>query len=94
MEAKPAILERPAPAEQRIGADEAICKAERSLNWHLGHLLAVGTLQRVLFLLRSTWVLSVQPTYSGCGVIGEVGMVVVDEADCPETLQRIWKKAN
>jgi len=79
MDTKPAILERPAPAEQRIGAEEAIHKAERFLNRHLGHLLAAGTPQRVLFPLRSTWVVPVQLTYPGCGVIGEVGMVVVDE---------------
>jgi hypothetical protein len=45
MDAKPAILERPAPAEQRIGSDEAMHKAERFLNRHLGHLLAAGTPQ-------------------------------------------------
>jgi len=44
-EYSPTILERPAPAKQRIGADEAICKAERFLNRHLGHLLAAGTPQ-------------------------------------------------
>jgi hypothetical protein len=30
MDAKPAILERPAPAEQRVGADEAMHKADSS----------------------------------------------------------------
>ena len=79
MDARSAILERPAPSEQRIGADEATRKAERFLNRHLGHLLAAGTPQRVLFPLRSTWVVPVQLTYPGCGVVGEVGMVVVDE---------------
>ena len=79
MDTRPAILERPAPAERRIGADEAMREAERFLNRHLGHLLAAGTPQRVLFPLRSTWVVPVQLTYPGCGVIGEVGMVVVDE---------------
>jgi hypothetical protein len=43
MVAKPAILERPTPVEQRIGAEEAMQKAERFLNRHLGHLLAAGT---------------------------------------------------
>ena len=68
MDARPAILGRPAPAEQRISADEAVHKAERFLNRHLGHLLAAGTPQRVLFPLRSTWVVPVQltcPTQSG-----------------------------
>ena len=41
MNARSAILERPAPAEQRIGAEEAVHKAERFLNRHLGHLLAI-----------------------------------------------------
>lgn len=45
MDARPAILERSAPAEQRIGADEAVHKAERFLNRHFGHLLAAGTPQ-------------------------------------------------
>ena len=40
MGTRPAILERPAPAEQRISADEAMQKAERFLNRPLGHLLA------------------------------------------------------
>ena len=79
MDAKPAILERPIPAEQRIGAEEAMHKAERFLNRHLGYLLAAGTPQREPFPLRSTWVVPVQLTYPGCGVVGEVGMVVVDE---------------
>ena len=68
MDTKLATLERPAPAEQRIGADGAMRKAERFLNRHLGHLLAAGTPQRVLFPLRSTWVVPVQltcPTQSG-----------------------------
>jgi hypothetical protein len=54
--ARPAILGRPAPAEQRIGADEAMHKAERFLNRHLGHLLAAGTPQRAPFPLPSTWI--------------------------------------
>jgi hypothetical protein len=54
MDARPAMLERPAPAEQRIGADEAMHKAERFLNRHFGHSLAAGTPQRVPFPLRST----------------------------------------
>jgi hypothetical protein len=54
--ARPAILERPALAEQRIGADEAMRKAERFLNRHLGHLLAAGTPQRVPFPLPPTWI--------------------------------------
>lgn len=54
MDARPAMLKRPAPAEQCIGADEAMHKAERFLNRHLGHLLAAGTPRRVLFPLRST----------------------------------------
>jgi hypothetical protein len=78
MDARPAILGRPAPVEQRIGADEAMHKAERFLNRHLGHL-AAGTPQRELFPLRSAWVVPVQLTYPGCRVVGEVGMVVVDE---------------
>ena len=41
MDTRSAILERPAPAEQPIGADEAMRKAERFLNLHLGHLLAI-----------------------------------------------------
>ncbi len=57
MDARSAILERPALAEQRIGADEAMHKAERFLNRHLGHLLAAGTPQWVLFPLRSTYAL-------------------------------------
>jgi hypothetical protein len=56
-----------------------ITTTKRFLNRHLGHLLAAGTPQRVLFPLRSTWVVPVQLTYPGCGVIGEVSMVVVDE---------------
>ena len=79
MDARPAILKRPASAEQRIDADEAMHKVERFLNRHLGHLLAAGTPQRVLFPLRSAWIVPVQLTYSGCEVIGEVGMVVMDE---------------
>ena len=79
MGTRSAMLERPASAEQRIGAEEAMHKAERFLNRHLGHLLAAGTPQRVLFPLCSTWVVPVQLTYPGCGVVGEVGMVVVDE---------------
>jgi hypothetical protein len=43
MDARSAIFERPAPAEQRMGADEAMHKAERFLNRHLGHLLAIGS---------------------------------------------------
>jgi len=43
MDAKPAILERPAPAEQRIDADEAMHKADSSTVtpatcWQLNHL--------------------------------------------------------
>lgn len=45
MDTRPAILERPAPAEQRMGADQAMHKAERFLNRHLRHLLAAGTPQ-------------------------------------------------
>jgi hypothetical protein len=45
MDARPAILERPGPAEQRIDAEEAMHKAERFLNRRLGRLLAVGTPQ-------------------------------------------------
>jgi hypothetical protein len=56
MDARSATLERPAPAEQRIGTDEAMRKAERFLNRHLGHLLAAGTPQRVPFPLPPTWI--------------------------------------
>jgi hypothetical protein len=45
----------------------------------LANLLAAGTPQRVLFPLRSTWVVPVHLTYPSCGVVGEVGMIVVDE---------------
>jgi len=45
MDARPATLQRLAPAEQRIGADEAMHKAERFLNRHRGHLLAAATPQ-------------------------------------------------
>jgi hypothetical protein len=43
MDAKPAILERPAPAEQRIGADEAMHKSDSSIvtsatYWQWGYL--------------------------------------------------------
>jgi hypothetical protein len=68
MDARPAILKRPAPAEQRMSADEAMRKAERFPNRHLGHSLAAGTPQPVPFPLRSTWVVPVQlihPTQSG-----------------------------
>jgi len=41
MDTRAALLERPAPAEQHTGADEAMHKAERFLNRHLGHLLAI-----------------------------------------------------
>ena len=51
IDAGPAILERPAPAQQRIGAEEAMQKAERFLNRHLGHSLAAGTPQRVAISL-------------------------------------------
>jgi hypothetical protein len=54
MDIRPAILERPAPAEQRISADEAMRKTERFLNRRLGHLLAAGTPQRVPFPLPPT----------------------------------------
>ena len=50
MDAKSALLERPAPAEQRIGAEEAMHKAERFLNRHLGHLLAAAHLNGCYFL--------------------------------------------
>jgi hypothetical protein len=43
MDAKPEILERPAPVERLIGADEAMHKAEGFLDRQLGHLLATGT---------------------------------------------------
>lgn len=33
MDARPAILERPAPAEKCIGADEAMHKAESQVKW-------------------------------------------------------------
>ena len=45
MDTRPTILERPPPAEQRIGAEEAMHKAERFLNRPPGHLLAAGTPQ-------------------------------------------------
>jgi len=57
MDARPALLKRPALAGQRIDADEAVRKATSFLNRHLGHLLAAGAPQRVLFPLPATYAL-------------------------------------
>lgn len=51
MDSRVTALERPVLAERRIGPDEARRKAEGFLARHLGHLLAAGTPQRVLFPL-------------------------------------------
>ncbi|MFQ6014815.1 MAG: hypothetical protein ACE5NP_05170 [Anaerolineae bacterium] len=79
MSSRMAALERPTLAERRISPDEAMRKAEGFLTRHLGHLLAAGTPWRVLFPLRSAWVVPVQLTYPGYGTVGEVGIVIVDE---------------
>jgi len=80
MNVRVAIPERPIAAEVRIRPEEAMRKTEGFLSRNVGHLLAAGTPYRVLFPLRSSWIVPVQLTYPGYGIVGEVGMVVVDEA--------------
>lgn len=79
MSSQAAVLQMPAAVERRIDAAEAARRADGFLARNLGNLLMAGTPRRVIFPLRSAWVVPVELTYPGYGSVGEVGDVIVDE---------------
>ncbi len=79
MSAQANLLQLPSPLERRIDAAEAARRAENFLTRNLGDLLTAGKPRRVVFPLRSVWIVPVEPTYPGYGSIGVIGDVIVDE---------------
>lgn len=74
-----ATLKQPSDFVTSIGADDAQEFATDFLLDHVGNQLTAGQPLRMLSAVRSTWIVPVQLGYIHSGVLGNVGVVAVDE---------------
>lgn len=66
-------------ATRRISPPEAQAAATDFLLDHVGQQLVVGQPHLMVSAVRATWIVSVQLAYIHTGVLGDVGVVAVDE---------------
>jgi hypothetical protein len=67
------------PSPDSISADDARALATDFLLGHVGNQLTAGQPLRMISAVRSTWIVPVQLAYIHSGVLGNVGVVAVDE---------------
>ncbi len=66
-------------AKSRITAEQAVAAAQDFVADNLGDLVGVGRPCRMLTVLRSTWVVPLVLTSPGYGIVGTVGVVIIDD---------------
>ena len=66
-------------SSQSISAADAFAYATDFLLDHVGNQLTAGQPLRMISAVRSTWIVPVQLAYVHSGVLGNVGVIAVDE---------------
>ena len=66
-------------AQSRITAREALIAANRFLLKTMRDRFTAGLPKQVIFSTRSVWIVPILLTYPQTGVLGEVGMIAVDD---------------
>lgn len=74
-----ATMEELTLPKHNVSADDARAAATEFLLDHLGNQLTTGEPIRMLSAVRSTWIVPVQLAYIHTGVLGNVGVIAVDE---------------
>ena len=74
-----AIAAEPLPQIRSISTDEARASATDFLLDHVGNQLVVGQPQSMVSAVKAVWIVPVLLAYLPTGVLGEVGVVAVDD---------------